>query len=137
MSEEEKKAIEYWRYHMSLLHWNTQLASEHYIKVLLDLVEKLQKENEKLTEARNWYFEHTVNKAVTPEMLHKILRQDYIPKSVIIKEIEKLKRDEERIREKKKSSYDCDRSKSRMQAYLTKTKEFKERLKELLGGKND
>lgn len=47
MSEEEKEAIEYWKTHMEILHCNTQIASEHYIKVLLDLVEKQQKEIEK------------------------------------------------------------------------------------------
>lgn len=48
MNEEEKKAIEYWKDYMSILHWNTQLTSEHYMKILLDLIEKLQKENEEL-----------------------------------------------------------------------------------------
>lgn len=46
LSDEEREAIEYWKTHMEILHWNTQLASEHYIKVLLDLVEKQQKEIE-------------------------------------------------------------------------------------------
>lgn len=50
MTDEEKKAIEYWKTHMKILHWNTQLASEHYIKVLLDLIEKQQKEIEELKE---------------------------------------------------------------------------------------
>lgn len=48
LSDEEKKAIEYWKTHMEILHWNTQLASEHYIKVLLDLIEKQSKEIEEL-----------------------------------------------------------------------------------------
>lgn len=48
MNEEEKKAIEYWKDYMSILHWNTQLTSEHYLKILLDLIEKLQKGNEEL-----------------------------------------------------------------------------------------
>ena len=46
LSVEEKKAIEYWKTHMEILHWNTQLASEYYIKVLLDLVDKQSKEIE-------------------------------------------------------------------------------------------
>lgn len=46
MNEEEKQAIEYWKTHIEILHCNTQIASEHYIKVLLDLVEKQQKEIE-------------------------------------------------------------------------------------------
>ena len=52
MSDEEKKAIEYWKTHMEILQWNTQLASEHYIKVLLNLVEKQQKEIE-ITQGRH------------------------------------------------------------------------------------
>lgn len=48
MNEEEKKAIKYWKDYMSILHWNTQLTSEHYMKILLDLIEKQQKENENL-----------------------------------------------------------------------------------------
>ena len=52
MTDEEKKAIEYWKTHMEILHWNTQLASEHYIKVLLDLIEKQSKEIEHQIEKR-------------------------------------------------------------------------------------
>lgn len=42
-------------------------------------IEKLEEENKQLKKVRNWYFENTVAKAVTPE----ILRQDYVPKQVI------------------------------------------------------
>lgn len=52
LSDEEKKAIEYWKTHIEILHWNTQLASEHYIKVLLDLIEKQSKEIEHQKEKR-------------------------------------------------------------------------------------
>lgn len=48
LNDEEKEAVEYWKTHMEILHWNTQLASEHYIKVLLDLVEKQSKDIEEL-----------------------------------------------------------------------------------------
>lgn len=48
MSEEEKKAIEYWKRDIKLYHYNTQLASEHYAQIILNLIEKLQKENEEL-----------------------------------------------------------------------------------------
>ena len=43
MTDEEKKAIEYWKNYMDILHWNTQLASEHYMQVLLNLIEKQDK----------------------------------------------------------------------------------------------
>ena len=63
MSDEEREAVEYWKTYMKILHWNTQLASEHYIKVLLDLVEKQSKEIEELKETlkctQNSWFEDT------------------------------------------------------------------------------
>lgn len=40
MNEEEKKAIEYWKNYMDILHWNTQWASEYYMKILLNLIKK-------------------------------------------------------------------------------------------------
>ena len=52
LSDEEKEAIEYWKTHIEILHWNTQLASEHYIKVLLDLIKKQSKEIEHQIEKR-------------------------------------------------------------------------------------
>lgn len=105
MSEEENKAIKY------LQHLRKYVAGsdeEEFVLLALTLIEKqnnrleqLEKENKKLTEARNWYFEHTVNKAVTPEMLHKILREDYVPKSVIREKIKELEKKAEQERKKK------------------------------------
>lgn len=43
LSEEEKKAIEYWKRDISLYHYNTQLASEHYAQIILNLIEKQEK----------------------------------------------------------------------------------------------
>ena len=63
LSDEEKKAIEYCKTHIEILHWNTQLASEHYIKVLLDLIEKQSKEIEELKKYEKYYEEmEEVNK---------------------------------------------------------------------------
>lgn len=70
--------------------WDSGEEAKQAIETVLADRERLEEENKKLEEARNWYFEHTVNKAVTPEMLHKILRQDYIPKSVIKEKIEEF-----------------------------------------------
>lgn len=56
--------------------------------------ERLEKENRKLTYARDWYFEHTVNKIVTPEMLHKILRTKYISRDEIEDKIRSLNKQE-------------------------------------------
>ena len=46
LSEEEKKAIEYWKRDIEFYHLNTQLASEHYAQMILNLMEKLQNEIE-------------------------------------------------------------------------------------------
>ena len=61
MSDEEKKAIEYWKTHMEILHWNTQIASEYYIKILLNLIEKQSKEIKELKE-KNEYLPNWVSK---------------------------------------------------------------------------
>ena len=59
-------------------HYVEDLLQEAY-KVILSDYKRVLKENEKLTYARNWYFENTVNKICNPEMLNKILKEDYIP----------------------------------------------------------
>lgn len=46
MTEEEKKAIEYLKNRLEILHNNTQWATENSIKVVLNLIEKQQKELE-------------------------------------------------------------------------------------------
>lgn len=53
VSEEEKEAIEYWEKHIELLHYNTQFASEHYATILLNLIDRLQKELEEEKEKNN------------------------------------------------------------------------------------
>lgn len=87
MNEEEKKAVEYWKDYMSILHWNTQLASEHYMKILLDLIEKQQKENEQL---HKFILEGiTIEKSPYQNYRLDFLRENFIP----IKEIkEKFKK---------------------------------------------
>lgn len=50
MSEEEKKAIEYWKRDIQLYHYNTQLASEYYAQIILNLIENQQKELNNLKE---------------------------------------------------------------------------------------
>ena len=59
-------------------------------------IEKLQKENEKLKEVRKWYFENTINKICSPEMLNKILRDDYISKKEVKDKIEKERKHHEK-----------------------------------------
>lgn len=50
LSEKEKKAIEYWKRDIELYHYNTQLASEHYAQIVLNLIEKQNKIIDKMTE---------------------------------------------------------------------------------------
>lgn len=99
---------------------------DKYVQEAIETVladrEKLIEENKKLEEARNWYFEHTVNKAVTPEMLHKILRQDYIPKSVIKEKIEEVQKEYNKL-DKQVDEYINDANKN-----LSKYYENKERI---------
>lgn len=70
-----------------------------YIDQLENKVKEIEKENDKLTYARNWYFENTVNKIVTPEMLHKILRTKYIDTDKIKNKIAEINKDIEKYRE--------------------------------------
>lgn len=64
---------------------------------ILSDYKRVLKENEKLKEVRKWYFENTVSKICTPEMLNKILKDDYIPIQKVKKEIEKLKQEIENL----------------------------------------
>ena len=52
--------------------------------------EELQKENGKLTRARKWFIEHTVGEIATPEMLRKILANEYIHKDKIREKIKEI-----------------------------------------------
>ena len=101
---------------------NGQLMYATVQKVVKPIIEKLEKAEE---ENENLVLSVLNNK--------KYIDNECIPKSIIREEIEKLERDAEKIREKKKDANDYDRSKARMQAYLTKTNEIKKRLEELLG----
>ena len=68
------------------------LKENEYIRNELDkqqtTINKYAKENEKLNAVRKWYFENTVSKICTPEMLNKILRNDYISKQKVKDKIE-------------------------------------------------
>lgn len=115
---------------------------EKALRVLINRYEQLEKELEPIRElgipvetlvAEFNRLEDIEDDREQMQLIINELRKDSIPKSAIREEIEKLERDEEKIREKKKYANDYDRSKARMQAYLTKTNEIKKRLEELLG----
>lgn len=81
LKKEKEQAWEEWN--------NLEQGSYETEQKLKQQIKKLQEENEKLIYARNWYFEHTVNKICTPEMLDKILRNDYISKQKLKDKIRK------------------------------------------------
>ena len=81
LKEEKEQAWEEWN--------NLEQGSYETEQKIKQQIKKLQEENEKLIYARNWYFEHTVNKICTPEMLDKILRNDYISKQKLKDKIRK------------------------------------------------
>lgn len=64
-----------------------QRAIEH---IILDY-KRVLKENEKIKNGRNRLFEYATAQQTTPEMLNKILREDYIPIEKIKDKIEELK----------------------------------------------
>ncbi len=74
MSEEEKKAIEYWKRDIEFYHLNTQLASEHYAQIILNLIEKQQKEIEALNE---------IKQQICNE---ELITQDYVQDNFIAKD---------------------------------------------------
>lgn len=104
--------------------------AEDFIKQLGRYLDDLRNERAELVDK----VQELKNDLEHDGLAHKYLtlKATSIPKQVIRDEIEKLEKDAEKIREKKKDAYDSDRSKSRLQAYLTKTNEIAERLKELL-----
>lgn len=93
MNEEEREVVKKFE-RLYLKDFNNEKITNEdrlsYIECALmsNLIEKLQKENEKLKEVRKWYFENTINKICSPEMLNKILRDDYISKKEVKDKIE-------------------------------------------------
>ena len=67
---------------------------------ILSDYKRVLKENEKIRNGRNRLFEYATAQQTTPEMLNKILREDYIS-------IQKVK-DKQKEKEWALESYDCD-----------------------------
>lgn len=135
MNDEEKKAIEYWKDYMSILHWNTQLTSEHYMKILLDLIEKQQKENEQL---HKFILEGiTIENSPFQNYQLDFLRENFIPIRRIENLIKELKQDDINMTRKYKEKRGITGEllgidKVRVRAYREKTREIKEKLQKLL-----
>ena len=99
MSEEEKKAIEWLRKQVDF--WKRNNIKDSYEEALLDRLEQLEKENERL-KLENNALQNT--KDTCPFMATSGIRcankkEEYIPKSVIREKIEELsyKRDKTEI----------------------------------------
>ena len=101
MNEEEREIVKKFE-RLYLKDFNNEKITNEdrlsYIECVLmsNLIEKLQKENDKLKEVRKWYFENTINKICSPEMLNKILRDDYISKKEVKDKIEKERKHHEK-----------------------------------------
>lgn len=88
--DRKEKDIEGWKKHCEEIEEEQTEMSNKNCELEFE-VEKLQKENEELKEVRKWYFENTINKICSPEMLNKILRDDYISKKEVKDKIEEEK----------------------------------------------
>lgn len=86
MNEEEKKAIEYLKRYSNMDLWYEQQHYE-YIKIVIRLVEKLQKENEELKKSKITY----EKVRDIQEKNKNIVDNEYIPKQIIKDKIEKYK----------------------------------------------
>lgn len=98
-SEEEKKAIKKTRKEISKCHnlnnINIFLTNSTTLKTLLNLIEKQQKEIDRLTYGRNFLFDNICAQNWTPEMFNSLVEENYIPKEAIREKVKGLK---ERIR---------------------------------------
>lgn len=131
LKEEKEQAWEEWN--------NLEQGSYGTEQKLKQQIKELKKENEELIYARNWYFEHTVGKICTPEMLDKILRNDYIPKSKLKDIIDRIDYDIKKTKEiiSKNTNINASYRKNdyqivRLRAMNTKSLDIKNRLQKLL-----
>ena len=87
MTDEEKRAIIYWKGDISLYHNNTQLCSEHYAQIILNLIEKQEKEIEELKE-KNRY----IKAQIPRDRIFYFSEADYVSKDEIRKRMEQTKK---------------------------------------------
>lgn len=94
-SEEEKKAIEIldtFEFRRKTINYNKiTLEDSQSAKTLLNLIEKQQKEIDRLTNGRNFLFDKICAQNWTPEMFNRLVEENYVPKEAIREKIEKLK----------------------------------------------
>lgn len=85
MNEEEKKAIEYLKRYSNMEFWYEQQHYE-YIRIVIKLVEKLQKENKDLRVSNKKLYE--IGQEMSKQ--HKYTNENYIPTQKVKDKIEKL-----------------------------------------------
>lgn len=85
-----QQAIDYDKEHRIVTKFDKTPLDRDLYEAVLNYISELEQENKKLEDVRKWYFENAVGKAVSPEMLHKILRQDYVSKDKIRDKIEEI-----------------------------------------------
>ena len=94
MSEEEKKAIEYWKRDIQLYHYNTQLASEYYAQIVLNLIEKQQKELNNQKEKNEKLLNEIIEKELLIDGMKELLENETIDISgfrcIAVEDIENL-----------------------------------------------
>lgn len=101
MSEEEKKAIEYWKRDIEFYHCNTQLASEHYAQIILNLIEKQQKELEQEKEKNKGLETDNIDLKEKNRLIAENLSRSYISKDKIKEKIKELKEEIKLARKEK------------------------------------
>lgn len=138
MNEEEKKAVEFIR---DLITWDVRQylcpnkEECKNLEIILNLIEKLQKENEEL---RKFILEGvTIEKSPYQNYRLDFLRENFIPIQRIEKLIEELKQDDINMTKKYKEKKNITGEllgidKVRVRAYREKTREIKEKLQKLL-----
>ncbi len=138
MNEEEKKAVEFIR---DLITWDVRQylcpnkEECKNLEIILNLIEKLQKENEEL---RKFILEGvTIEKSPYQNYRLDFLRENFIPIQRIEKLIEELKQDDINMTKKYKEKKNITGEllgidKVRVRAYREKTREINEKLQKLL-----
>lgn len=90
-TEEEKKAIEFFEKRQKYMG-DYRGPLEENTDIVLNLIEKQQKEIERLRYGRNFLSEHITAQIATPELFDKIVEENYVPKEAIREKIEYYKK---------------------------------------------
>lgn len=107
MNEEEKEAIEYLKRYSNTGLWYKQQHYE-YIKIVIRLVEKLQKENEELKFEERSRIIGKYGDAEIHDVINRTLSNDYISVQKVKDKIEELQNGPLKINENNKYYYETE-----------------------------